>query len=313
MSKSAGRILLIPKGIWSETENYLMLDMVRHNNAFWVCKKSNVNIEPSEENSEHWTPMVKDSQSQSVSVMTGASSSTDGTEGLVPKPHAGDEDKALLGDGTWGKVDSIYKYETEEEYNTAVENDEIPDGATVIKMWDNVTPTIPIDAELSETSMNAIANKVVAEKIKAVKQDISELNSVLANPIYTLGKVTNDITYDSSNDFNSYVTPGIYAIKENDIIKNMINKPCNVSGILEVIDAVGMANTPLSDPNITYRYLLQIYRTLNGDEYSRLVYRESTDTSAIGTRKWSRNVTSSDDMSFSVNDGILSITYDDGQ
>lgn len=34
-------------------------------------------------------------------VMTGATASTDGAKGLVPKPFAGDQDKYLKGDGTW--------------------------------------------------------------------------------------------------------------------------------------------------------------------------------------------------------------------
>lgn len=37
----------------------------------------------------------------SADVMTGASSSYDGSAGLVPAPEAGDEDKVLKGDGTW--------------------------------------------------------------------------------------------------------------------------------------------------------------------------------------------------------------------
>lgn len=34
-------------------------------------------------------------------VFTGATSSTDGSDGLVPGPKAGDEKKFLQGDGTW--------------------------------------------------------------------------------------------------------------------------------------------------------------------------------------------------------------------
>ena len=34
-------------------------------------------------------------------VFTGATSSTDGADGLVPGPKAGDEKKFLQGDGTW--------------------------------------------------------------------------------------------------------------------------------------------------------------------------------------------------------------------
>jgi len=35
---------------------------------------------------------------------TGATASADGKQGLVPKPEAGDQDKVLKGDGTWGTV-----------------------------------------------------------------------------------------------------------------------------------------------------------------------------------------------------------------
>lgn len=39
-----------------------------------------------------------------IDVMTGATAFTDGASGLVPKPEAGDQDKVLKGDGTWGTV-----------------------------------------------------------------------------------------------------------------------------------------------------------------------------------------------------------------
>ena len=77
-----------------------------------------------------------DKISKGTNQMVGATEESDGIGGIIPPPRAGDEDKALLGNGTWGKVDSIYKYKTEEEYNQAVDNNEIPDGATVIKEWD---------------------------------------------------------------------------------------------------------------------------------------------------------------------------------
>lgn len=39
-----------------------------------------------------------------IDVMQGATASADGASGLVPKPLAGDQDKVLKGDGTWGTV-----------------------------------------------------------------------------------------------------------------------------------------------------------------------------------------------------------------
>ena len=39
-----------------------------------------------------------------IPTMTGASSSTNGSEGLVPAPSAGDQDKYLKADGTWEAI-----------------------------------------------------------------------------------------------------------------------------------------------------------------------------------------------------------------
>jgi len=41
-----------------------------------------------------------------ISVMEGATATEDGTSGLVPQPLAGDQDKFLKGDGTWGTVEA---------------------------------------------------------------------------------------------------------------------------------------------------------------------------------------------------------------
>ena len=46
---------------------------------------------------------------------TGATASTDGVQGVVPGPLAGDEDKVLKGDGTWGEV-STARTLTDAEY-----------------------------------------------------------------------------------------------------------------------------------------------------------------------------------------------------
>lgn len=135
MGASAGRVLLIPKGDWNAETTYTGLDWVRHNGAAWVCKNTCTNVEPTEENSDNWQIIARDGQR--VSDMTGATADQNGTHGLVPAPQIGDEKKALLGNGTWGKVDAIFTYRTKNEYDTAVDNNEIPDGATVIKAYDD--------------------------------------------------------------------------------------------------------------------------------------------------------------------------------
>lgn len=165
MGASAGRVLLIPKGDWNADTTYTGLDWVRHNGAAWVCKNTCTNIEPTEANSDNWQIIARDGaqitvdtvvsdssenpvqnkvikkyvddHSTEVDDMTGATADQNGVHGLVPAPKIGDEKKALLGNGTWGKVDAIFTYKTKEEYDTAVANNEIPDGATVIKAYDD--------------------------------------------------------------------------------------------------------------------------------------------------------------------------------
>lgn len=51
---NAGRILIIPKGAWSADETYEMLDMVNHDGASWLAKKTSAGIAPSTETSEYW-------------------------------------------------------------------------------------------------------------------------------------------------------------------------------------------------------------------------------------------------------------------
>lgn len=43
---------------------------------------------------------------KTVRSMGAATSSTAGTSGLVPAPSAGDQDKYLRGDGTWGEIET---------------------------------------------------------------------------------------------------------------------------------------------------------------------------------------------------------------
>lgn len=180
MGASAGRVLLIPKGNWNGTDTYNCLDWVRHNRAAWVCKKTCINSEPSETNTEYWQLLAEDPES--VADMVGATESQNGTHGLVPAPQIGDEKKALLGDGTWGTVDAIYSFKTEEEYNQAVENDEIPDGAKVIKEYDEDFSPIDIDDVMSDTSDNPAKNKVTKKYVDDTKSEIQSDLSQLSNP-----------------------------------------------------------------------------------------------------------------------------------
>ena len=202
MGASAGRVLLIPKGDWNAETTYTGLDWVRYNGAAWVCKNTCTGIEPTEANSANWQIMARDGSQVTVDAeisdqsenpvqnkvikkyvdehtpeiadMIGATSTQNGTHGLVPAPQIGDEKKALLGDGTWGSVDAILTFKTKEEYDAAVVNDEIPDGAKVIKEYDegDSTAIIDIDTAMSDTSVNPVQNKVIKKYVDSKQVEV---------------------------------------------------------------------------------------------------------------------------------------------
>lgn len=99
MSASAGRVLLMDKGNYAAATQYVPLDVVKHQNGVWLCKKAALGVAPTE--GEYWTKWL-----ESARPMVGATASVDGKAGLVPKPVAGDDKKALFGDGTFKEVKS---------------------------------------------------------------------------------------------------------------------------------------------------------------------------------------------------------------
>ena len=121
-----------------------------------------------------------DEHTPEVADMTGATATQNGVHGLVPAPQIGDEKKALLGNGTWGSVDAILTFKTKEEYDTAVANDEIPDGAKVIKEYDegDSTVIIGVDTAMSDTSVNPVQNKVIK---KYVDDHMPEVDAAMSD------------------------------------------------------------------------------------------------------------------------------------
>lgn len=55
---SAGRILIIPRGIYNETETYHLLDLVSYNGATWLAKQTVTGVLPSDENHDYWHNML---------------------------------------------------------------------------------------------------------------------------------------------------------------------------------------------------------------------------------------------------------------
>ena len=122
MGASAGRVLLISKGDWNSSTTYTGLDMVRHNGATWVCKNTCTNVEPTEANADNWQMMARDGDIVTADTAM-SDTSTNAVQNKVVKSYVDNH--------------AIFTYSTKNEYDTAVANNEIPDGATVIKDYDD--------------------------------------------------------------------------------------------------------------------------------------------------------------------------------
>lgn len=90
--------------------------------------------------------------------MTGATASAAGAGGLVPAPSAGDEKKALLGDGTWGSVASsvgIYVGDTaptDENVNAWMDTSEDVSGYSISELMQMAHPVGSIYQSTVDTS-----------------------------------------------------------------------------------------------------------------------------------------------------------------
>ena len=184
MGASAGRVLLISKGDWNAETTYTGLDWVRHNGAAWVCKNTCTNIEPTLENSDNWQIMARDGDGVTadtamsdtstnavqnkvvksyvdnsiagISDMTGATAAQNGAHGLVPAPQAGDENKVLLGDGTWGAINDKFSFSDHDTSTSGTSFTDAEDGNMLVTDWTKnlLNPTLQTTTQNGVTCTN---------------------------------------------------------------------------------------------------------------------------------------------------------------
>ena len=54
---NAGRVLILAKGAWSATTNYVQLDMVSHNSVAYLARQASVGVDPSTDVAmNYWMP-----------------------------------------------------------------------------------------------------------------------------------------------------------------------------------------------------------------------------------------------------------------
>ena len=84
----AGKILIMPKGIYDANTSYEVLDLVSHNDIAWLSKKDVKGIEPSEANSEYWFKMVSlQTDADTLDGLHANEVGTSGARNLIPYPY----------------------------------------------------------------------------------------------------------------------------------------------------------------------------------------------------------------------------------
>ncbi len=114
-----------------------------------------------------------------VPIMQGATASSDGIAGLVPVPHAGDENKFLRGDGTWV---TISQSGMSDEERQSIQNLQAT-VATLVAEDDNMSVREIVAAEVAELLIPENADESldtlqeIAQWIQDHPEDASQMNS----------------------------------------------------------------------------------------------------------------------------------------
>ena len=138
-----------------------------------------------------------------IDIMTGATPDVEGTSGLVPVPAAGDQDKFLKADGTWGTpTDTKYSEAT----TSAAGLMSADDKAKLDGIEEGANKTI-VDSTLSETSKNPVQNDVTTKALndksdKTHKHKVSDITdfpeSLPASDVSDWAKAATKPTYSAS-------------------------------------------------------------------------------------------------------------------
>lgn len=153
-------------------------------------------------------------------------------------------------------------------YNTIIDNISVTNSYTVTVVFTDTVgssitrtvmiPTAEVTFHLKE------GGKGVAFGGYATMDEVVDFTSWHpVGKILGLGKARANLDYD--DDFNNYVTPGVYGVGTTTIASTLTNKPCAYAGVLRVFTGNG-SSRGIED---TYHYVTQEYVDLNADIYIR--------------------------------------------
>lgn len=148
-----------------------------------------------------------------VSIMTGATASTDGSSGMVPAPKAGEQDKFLRGDGTWANAGMTDEEKAELSKASADISSLVGDSAnqdgSIPSIEEIATKTltkalIPDDAKESLDTLEEIADWIQnhPDDAAAMNTKIGSLEKEVKNLKTNVEDLTT-VIYDDSGDGSS--------------------------------------------------------------------------------------------------------------
>lgn len=205
-----------------------------------------------------------------VSIMTGATASTDGSSGMVPAPKAGEQDKFLRGDGTWANAGMTDEEKAELSKASADISSLVGDSAnqdgSIPSIEEIATKTltkalIPDDAKESLDTLEEIADWIqnhpddaaamntkigsLEKEVKNLKTDVEDLTTVIYDDSGdgSSGLLTkvNSLWNPASQADTPYVLLTTYNTQVGDI-----NKLTLSSGNTTIIDEINTINQRLT-------------------------------------------------------------------
>lgn len=139
---SLGLVGIVDKGDYNSATTYVKGNFVYYNYCSWLCKvASATGIEPTEQNNTTWQLLAK---GINLATFTGATASTAGTGGAVPAPQAGDEGKALMGDGTWDYAGELSWTGTQAQWDALSASEKAEYDGKKVYITDDYMENIPV-------------------------------------------------------------------------------------------------------------------------------------------------------------------------
>ena len=235
----------------------------------------------------------------SVNEMTGATDVKDGKSGLVPAPKAGDEKKALLGDGTWGDVaidvDNVLSGTSENPVQNKVINAKFNNVTASIEDTKDSKVTFTSNDTLAPTEFSEMPSILTSKETHASL--FSKISTVFKNMRYIIGLLgSTDISQETLGIGDSTVTGAINGLNESLAQKSNIfsygiydaNTDSNVldnrlKAIKDAIESIGVDNMKYFSV-ISIRYYGGFYATylITKESYNTIdVFEYSCNFNAI--------------------------------